>query len=131
MNQNEPKTPTEKNVIGKKIRQRKVFIMKAEGKTIDEMAQILGVSDSTIDRDLKSENIQIFTDELIRQQIIDLNEAKLPMRLHFRSDLLDKLLPKKSEQKIEGGETFRVEIIDNSQPNTNTQDTVPATSTTT
>jgi len=29
--------------------------------------------------------------------------------------MIDRLTPKRIEQKIEGGETFRVEIIDNSK----------------
>jgi IS30 family transposase len=112
MTQNVPK---ERNILRKKARRRKVIELKGTGKTIAEISQELGVSDTTIDRDLKSQDTQAFLDELVRQQIIDLQQAKLPMRLHFRSDLLDKLLPKKMEQKIEGGETVRFEIVDNSK----------------
>lgn len=115
MSQNEPKKPLEKKILGKRIRRRKVFELLGEGKTIDEIAAALGVSNSTVDRDLKSADLSALTDELVRRQIADIESAKLPMRLSFRSDLLDKLLPKKMEQKIEGGESFRVEIVDNSK----------------
>lgn len=126
MTQNVPKSmPKERNILRKKARRRRVIELKAEGKTIAEIAKELGVSDTTIDRDLKSQDIQSFIDELIRQQILDIKAAKLPTRLTFRSDLLDKLLPKKLEQKIEGGENWTVEIIDNSQ--TSPSETSPTT----
>ena len=89
--------------------------LKAEGKIIADIAKELGVSEKTVDRDLKSQDYQNFLDELVRRQIVDIEASKPAMRLHFRSDLLDKLLPKKMEQKIEGGESFRVEVIDNSK----------------
>lgn len=105
MTQNVPK---ERNVLRKKTRRRKVIELKAKGYTIAEIAKELDVSDTTIDRDLKSSDAQAFVEELIRQQILDIKQAKLPMRLSFRSDLLDKLLPKKMEQKIEGSTTQNV-----------------------
>lgn len=114
MSQNVPKTI---NKLRKVPRRRKVIRLKAQGKTIETIASELDVSEKTIDRDLKSQDIQAFIDELIRQQILDILRAKLPLRLSFRSDLLDKLLPKKIEQKIEGGESYRIEIIDNSKTN--------------
>ena len=81
-------------------RQHKVIELRAQGKTIAEIAIDLDVSEKTIDRDLKSQTVTSFTDELIRQQIIDINQTPdLPIRLQFRSDLLDKMLPKKSEIK--------------------------------
>ena len=81
-------------------RQHKVIELRAQGKTIETISKELGVSEKTIDRDLKSQTVAAFTDELIRQQIIDINGSdELPLRLQFRSDLLDKILPKKSEIK--------------------------------
>lgn len=83
-------------------RQHKVIELRAQGKTIADISKELDVSEKTVDRDLKSQTIIGFTDELIRQQIIDINTAEeLPLRLQFRSDLLDKLLPKKSEIKTD------------------------------
>jgi IS30 family transposase len=111
VNQEEPKP----NKLRKKARRRQIIELKAQGYTIAEICKKLGVSDSTVDRDLKSQDVQAFIDELVRRQIIDIEASKPAIRLHFRSDLLEKLLPKKMEQKIEGGETYRVEIIDNSK----------------
>ena len=90
-----PKVP--KDRIRKTARRRKVIEYKAQGKTIAEIATILEVSEKTVDRDLKSQDVIAFIDELIRQQIVDISSAKLPLRLSFRSDLLDKLLPKRAE----------------------------------
>lgn len=121
--QNVPKT---KNKLRKTARRRKVIELKAQGKTIATIAEELKVSEKTIDRDLQSQDVQKFTDELIRRQIIDIEHSKPSTRLHFRSDLLDKLLPKKMEQKIEGGENWTVEIIDHSQT-TQTRTSPPTT----
>ncbi len=103
------------NLLRKKARRRRVIELKAQGYTIAEICKELDVSDSTVDRDLKSTDVQQFIDELVRRQITDIESSKPAVRLHYRSDLLDKLLPKKLEQKIEGGESWTVEIVDNSK----------------
>lgn len=111
-----------KSNLSRFVRRRRVIELKAQGLTIEEISKQLSCSEKTIDRDLKSQDVQKFLDELVRQQILDIKKAKLPTRLNYRSDLLDKLLPKKTEQKIEGGESYRVEIIDNNK------DSVPPSS---
>lgn len=113
MSQNVPKKQL--NKLRKASRRRKVIQLKADGLLIEDIAKQLGVSEKTVDRDLSSQDAQQFTNELVRQQILDIKKARLPTRLSYRSDLLEKLLPKKMEQKIEGGESFRVEIVDNSK----------------
>lgn len=115
MNQDAPKRTKDPNRITKAIRRRRVIELKGKGYRIEDIAKELGVSDSTVDRDLKSADVQALIDELVRRQIEDIEASKPAVRLSFRSDLLDKLLPKKMEQKIEGGESFRVEVIDNSK----------------
>ena len=107
--------PKQINKLRKAARRRKVIQLKADGYLIEDIAKQLNVSEKTVDRDLASQDTQQFTNELIRQQILDIKQSKPAIRLHYRSDLLDKLLPKKLEQKIEGAESFRVEIIDNSE----------------
>jgi hypothetical protein len=64
---------------------------------------------------------EMLVDELLRQQERDITKADNPaLRMKYRDLLLAKLLPQKIEQKIEGGESFKVEIIDNStQPKDN------------
>lgn len=100
--------------------------LKAQGKIITDIAKQLDVSEKTVDRDLKSQDYQKFIDELVRRQIVDIEASKPLIRLNYRSDLLDKLLPKKMEQKIEGGESWKVEIVDNSK---NSEDTSASTTT--
>ena len=82
-------------------RRRKVIELRAKGKTIQKIAEELGVSEKTIDRDLKSQQIQDFIDELIRQQLEDIIEAEIKTRLQYRNSLLNKLMPKQIEQKTE------------------------------
>lgn len=96
MSQNVPKKPK----IRKISRIHKVLEQRSQGKTIAEIASNLDVSEKTVDRDLKTETAQAFLDEIVQQQIIDINKAEdINTRLDYRSDLLDKLLPKKSEIK--------------------------------
>ena len=93
MTQNVPK-------LRKISRVHKVIEQRAQGKTIEQISNNLGVSEKTVDRDLKTKTVQDFLDELVQQQIIDINEAEdINIRLDYRSDLLDKLLPKKTEIK--------------------------------
>jgi len=93
MTQNVPK-------LRKISRIHKVIEQRAKGNTIEQIAQSLGVSEKTVDRDLKSKTAQDFLDELIQQQIVDINQAEdIETRLTYRSDLLEKLLPKKQEIK--------------------------------
>jgi predicted DNA-binding transcriptional regulator YafY len=95
MSQNVPKPK-----IRKISRIHKVLEQRAKGKTIAEIATDLSVSEKTVDRDLKTETAQAFLDEIIQQQIIDITQAEdIEIRLGYRSDLLEKLLPKKSEIK--------------------------------
>jgi IS30 family transposase len=92
-----PKVPKDK--LRKTTRRRKVIELKAEGKTIAEIAATLDVSEKTVDRDLQSQDVHAFLEELARRQIIDIENSKPLIRLQYRSDLLDKLLPKKQEIK--------------------------------
>ena len=93
MSQNVPK-------LRKLSRIRKVLEKRAKGQTIEQISLSLNVSEKTVDRDLKSETVQAFLDELVQQQIIDITSAvDINTRLTYRSDLLDKLLPKKQEIK--------------------------------
>jgi FixJ family two-component response regulator len=121
-----PNRPKEKDKLGKTARRRQVMELKAQGKIITDIAKQLDVSEKTVDRDLKSQDYQKFIDELVRRQIVDIEASKPLIRLNYRSDLLDKLLPKKMEQKIEGGESWKVEIVDNSK---NSEDTSASTTT--
>jgi hypothetical protein len=59
---------------------------------------------------------QQMIDELQREQQRDIDQCESPaLKMRYRDLLLAKLIPQKVEQKIEGGETIRFEIIDNSK----------------
>jgi len=59
---------------------------------------------------------QMLVDELLRQQQRDIVKADNPaLRMKYRDLLLAKLMPQRVEQKIEGGETIKFEIVDNSK----------------
>jgi IS30 family transposase len=104
MSQNCPK-------ITKKQRRRKLIEFRAQGLTLQEIADKFGVNEKTIDRDLQSVDIKAFDAELIRRQLNELEGAeKVETRLHFRDRLLDKLLPKKVEQKVSGELSQKVEV---------------------
>ena len=96
MSQNVPKLkPT--------IRRKRVIDFRAQGRKIADIATELKVSEKTIDRDLKSTQITAFIDEIQRQQLDDIqHEEKSYVRMQFRDKLLDKLMPKKVEQRVSG-----------------------------
>jgi Fe2+ or Zn2+ uptake regulation protein len=72
----------------------------------------------------KSLTAQQMIDELQREQQRDIAKCDTPaLKLKYRDLLLAKLMPQKTEQKIEGGETYKVEIIDNAK-----NDSVPPAS---
>ena len=100
MTQNEP--TKEKCILKKKVRRRQVIELRSRGRTINQIAEKLGVGDSTVDRDLKSSDIQEFIDALVQQQLIDILDAKIGPRLHYRDKLLEKMMPRKVESKTEG-----------------------------
>ena len=59
---------------------------------------------------------QQMIDELQREQQRDIAKCDdSALKMKYRDLLLAKLIPQKVEQKIEGGESFRVEIVDNSK----------------
>jgi IS30 family transposase len=100
MTLNEPSK--EKCILKKKVRRRKIIELRTRGRTIAEIAEELGVGDSTVDRDLKSSDVQEFIDALVQQQLIDILDAKIGPRLHYRDKLLEKMMPRKVESKTEG-----------------------------
>jgi hypothetical protein len=68
----------------------------------------------------RSLTAQQIIDELMREQRRDIARSEDPAtRMKYRDLLLAKMVPQKIEQTVEGGESFRVEIIDNSKPSSN------------
>ena len=61
---------------------------------------------------------QEIIDELMREQRRDIAKSENPsVRMKYRDLMLAKLMPQKIEQKLEGGDSFRVEIVDNTKTN--------------
>ena len=68
------------------------------------------VSLRTINRLLNSLEAQTYVEELKRLQLRDITIAEIPLRLKYRDRLLDKMMPRKVEQKIEGQQTIVVKV---------------------
>jgi hypothetical protein len=76
------------------------------GYTEAAIAQEIGVSTRTVRRDLRSALAEEFVDELKRRQFQDIEEAKnTHTRLYFRDRILDKLIPRRINTKIEQGKS--------------------------
>ena len=94
--------------MGLKQDERRISVieLRCSGYTQTEIAEMLGVSERTVRRDLKSSIAEDFVSELKRRQLKDIEESKDPkIRLHYRDKLLNKLMPKKVNQTISGGKT--------------------------
>jgi len=98
MSQNVPK---KRRSVKAALRRSKVIALSVEGKTNQQIADCLKVNEKTIDRDMQSAQVQDYVHDLVRRQMQDIEGAELPMRLSFRGDLLDKLLPKRAGEKVE------------------------------
>ncbi|MGD6850769.1 MAG: LuxR C-terminal-related transcriptional regulator [Candidatus Bathyarchaeia archaeon] len=103
MSQNDPNSPQLKSRRGLKaaLRRLKVIELAAQGKTNQQIADILKVGEKTVDRDMQSVQIQEYTHGLVKRQIQDIETSKPGVRLHYRSDLIEKLLPKRAGDKVE------------------------------
>lgn len=87
-------------------RRIKVIELRCSGYTETQIAEMLGVSERTVRRDLKSSIAEEFVCELKRRQLKDIEESKDPkIRLLYRDKLLNKLMPKKVNQTVSGGKT--------------------------
>ena len=115
---------TERKPTPKQLQRRKRTLeLYVKGLTIPQINKALHdehfeTSEHTVFDDVHSQTADEYKEELERQQRADITMAKddLKVRLEYRDRMIDRLTPKKIEQKIEGGETYRVEIVDNSKP---------------
>jgi len=97
--------------LTKRQRRRRVVELRAQGYTLQHIADALKVNEKTIDRDLKSVDVKIVVDELIRRQLDDMeHEEKGYVRLQFRDKLLEKLMPRKVEQQVTGEMKQKLEV---------------------
>jgi DNA-binding transcriptional MerR regulator len=122
---------TERNPTPKQLQRRKRTLeLHVKGLTIPQINKALHdehfeTSEHTVFDDVHSQTADEYKEELERQQRADITMAKddLKVRLEYRDRMIDRLTPKKIEQKIEGSEIIRVEIVDNSrQENSAVQD---------
>ena len=91
--------------MGLKQDERKIRVIELSclGYTERKIAGLLGVSERTVRRDLKSVDAEDYVGELKRRQLKDIEESKdRKIRLHFRDRLLNKLMPKKVNQTVTG-----------------------------
>jgi len=69
-------------------------------------------SERTVWNDLNSTEAKDYLEEILRKQLTDITIADIGLRLKYRGKLLDKLLPSKIEQKVEGEvRTYDVESL--------------------
>lgn len=118
---------TERNPTLKQLQRRKRTLeLHVKGLTIPQINDALQnenyeTSEHTVFDDIHSSTATEYREELERQQRIDITMAQkdLRLRLEYRDRMIDRLTPKRIEQKVEGQETFRVEIVDNSKQPSN------------
>jgi IS30 family transposase len=95
--------PKQKRALIKKAgRISRILELRVKGYTHEQIAKELNCNEKTIRRNLKDEPTQSFIDTLMQAQLADIIEAKTGTRLHYRDKLLEKLMPRKIEQKTEG-----------------------------
>jgi len=70
------------------------------------------VSVRTINSLLNSLEAKSFVDELLRLQLRDITTSDTALRMKYRDRLLEKLMPKRIEQQIEGATDIRIVIED-------------------
>ena len=101
----------------RKRRVRRVLELSTSGMTIPDISEMMkdegfAASERTVWSDLNSIEAQEYTEEILRKQLTDIILAPIGLRLQYRGKLLDKLLPSKIEQKVEGEvRTYDVESL--------------------
>lgn len=101
----------------RKRRLRRVLELSTSGMTIPDISTLMkqegyAASERTIWNDLNSVEAQDYLEEILRKQLTDITIADIGLRLKYRGKLLDKLLPSKIEQKVEGEvRTYDVEAL--------------------
>ena len=117
----------------------KIVELQSKGFTIEETIGyfrdegLSHISEKTIRRHRKSPLAQEIVEEQARAQQRDIYRSQQDaatlwkekdkkmaykfrdLEMHYRNEFLKIMIPQRIEQKIEGGESFRVEIIDNSK----------------
>ena len=96
---------------------RRVLELSTSGMTIPDISTMMkgegyAASEHTVFNDLHSVEAEDYLEEILRKQLTDITIADISLRLKYRGQLLNKLLPSKIEQKVEGEiRTYDVESI--------------------
>ncbi len=85
---------------------RRVLELSTSGMTIPDISTMMkgegyAASEHTVFNDLHSVEAEDYLAEILRKQLTDITIAKIGLRLKYRGKLLDNLMPKKIEQKLE------------------------------
>jgi len=88
-------------------RLRRVLELSTAGFTIPDISAKMkeegyAASERTVWSVLNSIEAKDYMEEILRKQLTDITIADIELRLKYRGKLLDKLLPSKIEQKVEG-----------------------------
>ncbi len=101
----------------RKRRVRRVLELSTSGMTIPDISEMMksegyAASERTVWGDLNSIEAQDYLEEILRKQLTDITIAEIGLRLKYRGRLLDKLLPSRIEQRVEGEvRTYDVEAL--------------------
>jgi len=101
----------------RKRRVRRVLELSTSGMTIPDISALMktegfAASERTVWSDLNSIEAKDYLAEILRKQLTDISLAPINLRLQYRGKLLDKLMPSKIEQKVEGEvRTYDVESL--------------------
>jgi len=96
---------------------RRVLELSTSGMTIPDISDMMknegfAASERTVWSDLNSIEAKDYLEEILRKQLTDISLAPIVVRLKYRGKLLDKLMPSKIEQKVEGEvHTYDVESL--------------------
>jgi len=98
----------------RKRRLRRVLELSTAGMTIPDISTQMktegfAASERTVWTDLNSIEAKDYQAEILRKQLTDITIADIKTRLKYRGKLLDKLMPSKVEQKVQGDLSFTLE----------------------
>jgi len=99
----------------RKRRVRRVLELSTAGMTIPDISAKMkqegfAASERTVWNDQHSIEAKDYQEEILRKQLVDITIADTEVRLKYRDKLLDKLMPRKIEQKLTGAVTQEVEV---------------------
>ncbi len=94
-------------IAQRKRRVRRVLELSTSGMTIPDISAMMKkegfrASERTVWSDLNGIEAKEYLEEILRKQLTDITIADIGLRLQYRGKLLDKLMPSKIEQKVEG-----------------------------